>query len=50
VRSSTRATSDGSEQARKLPGALGGVELLEGAGIHQLLAQAVVFFFEPSHQ
>jgi hypothetical protein len=42
VRSSTRATSDGSEQARKEPGRLAGE--LEGAGIDQLLAQAVVLF------
>jgi hypothetical protein len=43
VRSSTRATSLGSLQARKLFGRLAGLSFLKRAGGHQLLAQAVVF-------
>ena len=38
-----RATSDGSDRARKLLGRLAGFSF-EGAGVDQLLAQAVVFF------
>jgi hypothetical protein len=42
VRSSTRATSLGSLQARKLSGRSSGLSFLKRAGGHQLLAQAVV--------
>jgi len=49
VRSSTRATSLGSDSARKLPGRLVGSGL-ERAARDQRLAERVIFGCEPSHQ
>ena len=47
VRSSTRATSLGSDRARKLSGRLSGIEPDERAGVDQLLAELVVLLLRP---